>query len=123
MVMLSGTLHYLFDFAAGHLSKKKLAHLYDEGQKAMRNNFTFWYGHYPSSIMTYGSSFGLKSIIGKFGDVYLNGHFHSLHGIAPVLYALQSSGMSFCLVLSKAKKKKLLIYDTQTQTCIFTILF
>jgi len=77
---------------SGHLSKEKLDFLYEEGLNSSGNNFTFWYGHYPSSIMTYDSFFGLRSIIGKFGSVYLNGHFHSIHGIAPIQYALQSNG-------------------------------
>ena len=80
-----------FNFV-GHLSQKKLDFLYNEGKKSVGSNLTFWYGHYPSSVMTYGSQLDLRTIIGKFGDVYLNGHFHSFHGIAPELYAMQSTG-------------------------------
>ena len=78
---------------AGYLSKKDLDFLHKEGEKSLSSNFTFWYGHFPSSVISTASYMGLRNIIGKFGYVYLNGHLHDLERLAPIQYALHSNGL------------------------------
>ena len=70
----------------------QLNNLSKEGEQAVKSNYTFWYGHYPTSTITCQSPIGIRTLIGHFGDVYLNGHFHNMLGLVPAMYGMHSEG-------------------------------
>lgn len=56
-------------------------------------NYTFWFGHYPTSCIL-SQKPGIKSIIAndERSIAYLCGHFHNMLGFVPNMYTLQKKG-------------------------------
>lgn len=58
------------------------------------NDYSIWFGHFPTScILSYGEE-TIRDIIGKDknGLAYLCGHLHKLGGLVPNMYTLQDNG-------------------------------
>lgn len=57
---------------------------------AKDSNATIFFGHYPTSVIR-ATPPGLSSVMSS-GLAYLCGHFHTLGGLVPSMYAIQRSG-------------------------------
>ncbi|XP_027844232.1 transmembrane protein 62-like isoform X3 [Aphis gossypii] len=55
-----------------------------------------WFGHYPTSCIFTSGSKTVRSIIGEnpMSIVYLCGHLHTLGGLVPQMYTMQSEGFA-----------------------------
>lgn len=79
----------------GMLTKNDTDHLQllvDESKKAGVNH-TIWFGHYPTMNIVRANmgQHSLRQIIGGYDNslAYMCGHFHTLAGMVPRMYALQ----------------------------------
>lgn len=75
----------------GLLNEKEMRALYDYEAQARQSNATIWFGHYPTSAV-YSASPGIRHLM-RNGIAYLCGHFHTIGGWVPHMYALQKSGV------------------------------
>ena len=53
-------------------------------QSSQETDATIWFGHYPTSTIISPSS-DLQEVM-KSGLIYLCGHLHNLHGLAPTMF-------------------------------------
>ncbi|CAH1408269.1 unnamed protein product [Nezara viridula] len=81
-----------FNFV-GLLSDPDLSRLTDFYDSLIDVNYTFWFGHYPTSCILSHKP-GIKSIIAndQKSIAYLCGHFHNMLGFVPNMYTLQKKG-------------------------------
>ncbi|XP_050511047.1 transmembrane protein 62-like [Diabrotica virgifera virgifera] len=58
------------------------------------NNYTIYFGHFPTSCIVTTSDDNVRDILGrhKQGLVYVCGHLHKLGGLIPQMYTLQKAG-------------------------------
>ncbi|XP_071537020.1 transmembrane protein 62-like [Panulirus ornatus] len=55
-----------------------------------RNNYTIWFGHYPTSCILSPEP-GIRRVMGR-GLAYMCGHLHTLGGLVPNMYTRQHTG-------------------------------
>ncbi|XP_014291575.1 transmembrane protein 62 isoform X2 [Halyomorpha halys] len=81
-----------FNFV-GVLPDSDLSQLTDFYDSLHDVNYTFWFGHYPTSCILSPKP-GIKSVIGndKRSIAYFCGHFHNMLGFVPNMYTLQKNG-------------------------------
>ncbi|PAA77433.1 hypothetical protein BOX15_Mlig029960g1 [Macrostomum lignano] len=60
-------------------------------RKARTSNHSFWFGHYPLSIIV-SQGFDLHSFLGRHAYSYMCGHLHTLGGSVPNMYGLHPEG-------------------------------
>ncbi|KAJ8922672.1 hypothetical protein NQ315_007704 [Exocentrus adspersus] len=62
--------------------------------EATPNNYTVWFGHFPTSCILTPGPESIRDLIGKHkqGLVYVCGHLHTLGGLIPKMYTLQKAG-------------------------------
>ncbi|KAG5862870.1 hypothetical protein JTB14_023940 [Gonioctena quinquepunctata] len=65
-----------------------------EKTEASPNNYTIFFGHFPTSCILTPGSENVRDMIGKHkkGLVYVCGHLHKLGGLVPKMYTLQKAG-------------------------------
>ncbi|GFT54032.1 transmembrane protein 62 [Trichonephila clavipes] len=73
----------------GVLKKDEYSHI-QELTKDSKGNMTIWFGHYPTSTIVAPHP-GVRELMRGTGP-YLCGHLHTLGGIVPEMYTLQSTG-------------------------------
>lgn len=58
------------------------------------NNYTVFFGHFPTSCILSPGNDNVRDIIGRHkpGLVYVCGHLHKLGGLIPNMYTLQQAG-------------------------------
>nr|XP_039259686.1 transmembrane protein 62-like [Styela clava] len=74
----------------GYLSERSMEKLENFEHETASDNFTIWYGHYPTSTITNFPP-RLTRLVGKRGGVYLAGHLHKYCGRSEI-YAVNPHG-------------------------------
>ncbi|XP_054715179.1 transmembrane protein 62-like [Uloborus diversus] len=74
----------------GVLEKEEFSHIQNLAEGAQDNNFTIWFGHYPTSTIVAPHP-GVREFMRHSGP-YLCGHLHTLGGMVPQMYTLQPQG-------------------------------
>ncbi|GIY01062.1 transmembrane protein 62 [Caerostris darwini] len=73
----------------GVLKKEEYSHV-QELLESAKGNVTIWFGHYPTSTIVAPYP-GIRELMKGTGP-YLCGHLHTLGGMVPQMYTLQSTG-------------------------------
>ncbi|KFM76795.1 Transmembrane protein 62, partial [Stegodyphus mimosarum] len=73
----------------GVIQKDEYAHIQKLASEA-KGNMTIWFGHYPTSTIVAPNP-GVRELMRSRGP-YLCGHLHTLGGMVPEMYTLQSTG-------------------------------
>ncbi|CAG9858616.1 unnamed protein product [Phyllotreta striolata] len=80
----------------GHLDDDEIKEIRSliEQTESQPNNYTIFFGHFPTSCILSPSQDNIRDIMGshKQGLAYVCGHLHKLGGLIPKMYTLQKTG-------------------------------
>ena len=62
-----------------------------EANSGNNNNYTIWFGHYPTSCILSPKP-GIRNLMGKKGLAYMCGHLHTFGGLIPNMYTRHPTG-------------------------------
>ncbi|XP_053142083.1 transmembrane protein 62 isoform X2 [Hemicordylus capensis] len=74
----------------GILNKNKMQELSSLAKEGHGSNHTIWFGHYPTSSIISPSP-GIRTAM-RSATAYLCGHYHTMHGLMPVLHTRHHHG-------------------------------